>query len=115
MASETSNTLCDTCRRIIDTIRDVEWHQNLDHQLSRGSLNESAQEGCGICAVLKEHLESNAFQQVPDLWDNIFPLKCESDTSSASWQTSFELILTSDGVKSFNLKFTLEVIEEFGS
>jgi hypothetical protein len=41
----------------------------------------------------------------------LFPLKCESDTSSASWQSSFELTLTSDGVESFELRFIFEVIK----
>lgn len=49
---------------------------------------------------------------MPGLWDKLFPIKCDSDTSSASWQSSFELTFTSDGVESLSLKFTLEVIEE---
>jgi hypothetical protein len=112
MISDTSNRLWGPCNRILNIIREVEWHANHVHHHSLRTLNESAEEACGICAVLLEHLQSSAFQQVPDLWDKLFPIKCGSDTSSASWQSSFELTLTSDGVENLRLTFTLEGIEE---
>jgi hypothetical protein len=42
----------------------------------------------------------------------LFPIKCETDTSSASWQSSFELTLTSDDLESFKLRFFFEAKEE---
>ena len=107
----TSNKLCGTCNGILETIREVDWHTNLVHHRSLATLSDSAQAACGICAVLLGHLQSNTFENVPDLWDEVFPIKCESDTSSAGWQDSFELILTSDSVESLNLKFALDAIE----
>ena len=112
MIPDTSNRLCGPCNRILDTIREVDWHTDLIHHHSLRTLSESAKEACGICTVLLEHLQSSAFQQVPDLWDKLFPIKCESDTSSASWQSSFELTLKSDGVENLSLNFTLEAIEK---
>ncbi|KAF2806681.1 HET-domain-containing protein [Mytilinidion resinicola] len=112
MVSDTSNRLCGPCNCILENIREVNWHTNLVHHHSLRTLEESANAACGVCTVLLEHLQSSSFQQVSDMWDKLFPIKCESDTSSASWQSSFELTLTSDGVKNLGLKFTFEVIEE---
>jgi hypothetical protein len=113
MLYDTSNKLCGACNCILDTIREVNWHTNLIHHHSFRTLSESAQHACGICTVLLEHLQGSEFQQVSDMWDKLFPIKCESDTSSASWQSSFDLTLTSDGVKNLCLKFTLQAVEEF--
>ncbi|USP81985.1 hypothetical protein yc1106_09259 [Curvularia clavata] len=46
-----------------------------------------------------------------DTLDPLFPLECECDTSSASWQSSFELILKSQTTASFSLQFIFEVVE----
>lgn len=113
MAADASNKLCGLCTSILDTIREVHWHTGLIHHQSLRTLNQSANDACGICTVLLEHLQSSAFQQVSDMWDKLFPIKCESDTSSATWQSSFELTLTSDGMENLCLKFTFEAIEEF--
>ncbi|KAF1998879.1 HET-domain-containing protein [Amniculicola lignicola CBS 123094] len=112
MVSHASNKLCDPCNSILDKIRHVDWHTDLIHHHSLSTLEESAETGCGVCVVLLEHLQGSAFRKVPDLWDKLFPIKCESDTSSASWQTSFELKLTSGGVEDLSLTFTFELINE---
>jgi hypothetical protein len=113
MTSATSNSLCGICQGIIDTIRKPQWHTNLVHHESRESLEESARSYCGICTELLQHLLSTGtLPPTPGSNEMLFPLKCESDTSSASWQSSFELTLTSGGVESFELQFIFEVIKE---
>ncbi|KAF2824701.1 HET-domain-containing protein [Ophiobolus disseminans] len=67
---------------------------------------------CGICTELLNHLQGLQDRESPDIWGKVFPLKCESDTSAACWQSSFELMLSSDGVESFNLSMTFEVIDD---
>jgi len=111
MSGETYNELCGQCRHIIDTIRVVGLHGGVIHHSSLDTLEASAEEACGICTVLLGHLQSSPFQQIPGLWDRLFPIRCESDTSSAIWQTSFELILTSK-CWNLNLKFILEAIDD---
>jgi hypothetical protein len=112
MLSTATNRLCGPCQRIIETVRVVDWYRNLIHHESLETLRDSAQETCGICTVLLQHLQSSDLQQVHDLWNRLFPIKCESDTSSASWQNSFKLVLTSDGVRELDLEFTFEGIKE---
>ena len=111
MASATSKGICGICQGIIDTIHEVRWHTYLVHHQSRKSLERSARNHCGICTELLQYLCSGNHGQAPNAWDALFPIKCESDTSSASWQSSFELTLTSDGLRSFELRFVLEVIK----
>jgi hypothetical protein len=113
MTSATSNSLCGIYQGIIDTIRKPQWHTTLIHHESRESLEESARSYCGICTELLQHLLSTGtLPPTPGSNEMLFPLKCESDTSSASWQSSFELTLTSDDVESFELRFIFEIIKE---
>jgi hypothetical protein len=112
MSTDGFNTLCGPCNRILDTISEAAWYTNLIHHQSLATLYESSRHGCGICTVTLEYLHSSEFEQVPDLWDNLFPLKCESDTSSASWQESFDLTIISDDVETLHLKFTFDSIWE---
>lgn len=107
-----SNKPCAQCEDIFKAICIADWQFDLVHHRSLVTLHESAQKACGICTVLLEHLQSRIFQEVPDLWDNVFPIICESDTSLTEWQSSFDLTLTSAGVENLSLKFTLESIAE---
>jgi hypothetical protein len=115
MIDRTCNELCDPCNRILSQIRNVDWHTNLAHHASIETLRKSAKEACGVCYALLEHLETSAFAQEDDFWDRLFPILCECDTSSAKWQSSIELKLTSDGVENLNVIFTFEGIDDLGS
>lgn len=117
MALSTHNDLCGPCKNVLDTIRRVGLHTDIVHHLSLEMLRHSAQNACGICSFLLEHLQSSDLQKESDLQDELekfFPIRCVSDTSAATWQDSFELTLTSypGGPTNLNLTFTLEAIEE---
>lgn len=112
MSTHVFNTLCGPCNRILDTISEAAWYTNLIYHQSLATLYESSRHGCGICTVTLEHLYSSKFEQAPDLWGKLFPLKCESDTSSASWQRSFDLTIIFDGVENLHLKFTFDSVGE---
>ncbi|CZR61292.1 uncharacterized protein PAC_11188 [Phialocephala subalpina] len=112
MTSKSYNSLCGPCRDIINTIREVDWYTDLAHHRSIETLKTSAKEACGVCTVILEYVLSSAFQHETELTDKLFPIKCESDTSSASWQSSFELRFTSSLVENLDLKFTFESMEE---
>jgi hypothetical protein len=111
MTSATSKSLCGICQGIMDTIQEVRWHTNLVHHQSRKSLERSARNYCGICTELLQYLCSSIPNQASSTWDALFPIKCQSDTSSASWQSSFTLTLTSDGLETIELQFIFEVIQ----
>jgi hypothetical protein len=110
--SNSYNQLCGMCNSVLEVISRVHWYTQLLHHDSLQALIESAKDACGICSVLLEHLKSTAVQHETDLGAQLFPILCESDTSSASWQSSFDLVLTSPGVGSLTLKFTFQVVEE---
>lgn len=111
LASVTFNELCATCQGIVDIISHPGWHKDLVHHESLASLENSSEQFCGICSETLGYIQ----RELADYSGTLFPIKCESDTSSASWQSSFEWMLTSDGVNNFSLGFTFEVIETLRS
>ncbi|KAF2687503.1 HET-domain-containing protein [Lentithecium fluviatile CBS 122367] len=111
MTSGAANGFCGTCTHILDTISDLTVQSNLVHHRSIKALEESAEEACGICTVLLDHLQSSAFQQVPDLWDRLFPIICSYYMESASREGSFELHLSSQGVNKLRLEFVFDLIK----
>ena len=107
-ASVTSNELCATCQGIIDIISHPGWHKDLVHHESLASLESSSEQYCGICTETLQYIR----RRCNDSFEALFPMKCESDTSSASWQSSFELTLTSSGRVDFILPFTFEIMKQ---
>jgi len=108
VASVTFNELCVTCQGIVDIISRPGWHKDLVHHESLASLENSSEQFCGICSETLGYIQ----KEFAGYSETLFPIKCESDTSSASWQSSFEWMLTSDGVNDFSLGFTFEIIEK---
>jgi hypothetical protein len=108
VASVTFNELCATCLGIVDIISHPGWHKDLVHHESLESLEKSSEQFCGICVEALEYIRG----QYADSLETMFPIKCESDTSSASWQSSFELTLKSSGRVDFSLRFIFETIEQ---
>jgi len=111
VASVTFNELCATCQGIVDIISHPGWHKDLVHHDSFASLENSSEQFCGICSETLGYIQ----REFAESSEILFPIKCESDTSSASWQSAFEWKLTSDGVNDFSLGFTFEVIETLRS
>lgn len=113
--SSATNTACDVCRRIVDEVSTPNWHTDLIHHESRRGLEKSAASSCGICTLLLEQIRSIADQLSPETWEEVFPIKCESDTSAATWQKSFELRLSCQRVglsEAVSVGFVLELVEE---
>jgi hypothetical protein len=108
VASVTFNELCATCQGIVDIISHPGWYKDLVHHESLESLEKSSEQFCGICVEALDYIQG----QYADSLETIFPIKCESDTSSASWQSSFELTLISDRVERFRLGFTFEISDQ---
>ena len=108
VASVTFNELCVTCQGIVDIISRPGWHKDLVHHESLLSLERSSEQFCGICAETLDYIQ----RRYTDSFEALFPMSCETETSSASWQSSFELMLTSSGRAEFNLRFTFEMIEQ---
>jgi hypothetical protein len=80
------------------------------HPRSLESLKKYAEYYCGIRTEPLAHLRDSILDKTPDLWAKLFPILCACNTSSASWQHS-EMTMTSNGVKSFSLRFIFEIIE----
>lgn len=112
MSNETSNQLCSTCMHIIDTVRQADWHRDLMHHDSFASFKNSANQACGICTTFLHFLQDYNSHLDDEMWHHLFPIKCDCDTSAATWQSSFELNLKSDLVEWLNLTYTLELIDE---
>jgi hypothetical protein len=110
--SSLTNQLCGTCNKILEQLRHEQLWTQLVHHNTLETLTESARSACGICSLLLEHLASITYQHDTRLWAEMFPILLDSDTSSASWQSSFDLVLTSQSVESLALKFTFRVVEE---
>ena len=115
VTSGACNELCATCQSIVDKIRYPQWHKDLLHHESLASLEESSREFCGLCTELLRYLKSNIVEEKTGSWETLFPVRCESDTSAASWQSEFELIFTSDNVESFRRGFIFEVVDDIKS
>lgn len=111
MPSVLPRELCATCKAIIGTISVTLWHKNLFHHQSLASLERSVEADCCICAEVLNQLRDRDSDSSDPLVA-LFPIECECDTSSASWQSSFELILASRTVASFSVRFIFEVIEK---
>lgn len=124
MPNSSYNDLCDVCQGVFATIREVGWHRCTPHHGSLHSLKTSASKHCGICAALLDHLEQSEQKDDPGFWGGMFPLSCESDTSAASWQRSFEVTFKSarpqpvrvgslsEGMPVLNLEFTFVTIAD---
>ncbi|EMD87842.1 hypothetical protein COCC4DRAFT_142716 [Bipolaris maydis ATCC 48331] len=111
MVSTAPKELCTTCKGILDIIRVAGWYKNLAYHQSLSSLRSSAETACCICALVFSRVY-NRDSDSSDPPETLFPIDCESDTSSASWQHSFELILQSQTATSFRLRFYFETIED---
>ena len=113
MASTTTNELCKECQILVSKISCEPGLALIDHHLTLESLEESSKKACGICIELIRSLK-DGFASGPDPLTTFFPIRCVADTSSASWQSSFEMTFTSnlrDRVD-FSLRFVFEVVED---
>ncbi|EUC28229.1 hypothetical protein COCCADRAFT_41206 [Bipolaris zeicola 26-R-13] len=110
MVSTTSRELCSICKGILDIIRVTGWYKNLAYHGSLSSLRSSAKTACCICVLVLSRLY-NRDSDSSDPPEALFPIDCDSDTSSASWQHSFYLTLRSQTAASFKLRFYFETIE----
>jgi hypothetical protein len=112
--SSAINSLCGVCRRVVDEVSTPGWHTDLVHQENRADLEKSASSACGICTLLLDELRSIEHQLSSVSLNEAFPVTCESDTSAASWQKSFEIRLSCRRIEPFealSLSFVLEVVE----
>ena len=106
----TINHLCGTCRHIFNKVQDLGCHEGLVYHETLESLISSAKSACGICTTLLDEVNARTAEHthLPSS-DWLFPIKCECDTSGASWQTSFDMTFS---LASFGrLKFTFEAIQ----
>ena len=111
VTSGACNDLCATCQSLVDKIRHPQWHKTLLHHESIDSLEESSRESCGLCIELLRYLRSNIMRNETSSWETLFPVRCESDTSAASWQSEFDLTFTADGLENFSLGFVFELVD----
>ncbi|KAF2035832.1 HET-domain-containing protein [Setomelanomma holmii] len=110
-----TNRLCDVCSRVVKILSTPGWHRDLLHHESRASLERSASSNCGICTLLLEQVSSVADKLSIDTWEELaFPVRCDCDTSAASFQRLFELRLSCpwEGTHDrISLTFVLEQVE----
>lgn len=112
MASVTSNELCKECQILVSDISCEPGPGSLQHHRTMESLNKSSKNACGICIELLRSLRDAFASETADALEIFFPINCIFDTSSASWQSSFEMTFNLHGHPDFSLRFVLEVVEE---
>lgn len=108
MASVTNNELCKECWILVFYISSKPGLGSLRHHPTLESLEESSTDACGICVELLRFLKDTfAVNSLASL----FPVICEFDTSSASWQSSFDVVFKLSKSIDFSLRFILEIVE----
>jgi hypothetical protein len=108
MASVTNNELCKKCQLLVFDISSKPGLRSLRHHPTLELLEESSKNACGICIELLRSLR-DAF--TVNTLASLFPIICEFDTSSASWQSSFDVVFKLSKSIDFSLRFIFEIVE----
>jgi hypothetical protein len=111
MASVTNNQLCKVCQLLVFRISSKPGCGSLQLHSTFELLEERSKSACGICVELLRSLRDGAVGDAVNPLASLFPVICEYDTSSASWQSSFDVVFKLSKSIDFSLRFIFEIVE----